>query len=87
MNAGSGVPQKEPFFLSPDQRVGHLNLEVWTDSQPRSDRNAHIAPHCHFLTRAQPQLEAEEIVPEIKLGLNPHVGLAQGYQSRNMKDP
>jgi hypothetical protein len=29
----------------------------------------------------------EEIVPQIKVGLNPHVGLAQGHEGRYMQDP
>jgi hypothetical protein len=27
---------------------------------------------------------AEEVVPLIKVGLNPHLGLAQGHNGRNM---
>jgi hypothetical protein len=29
----------------------------------------------------------EEVVPQVEVGLNPHVGFAQGYEGRDMYDP
>jgi hypothetical protein len=28
-----------------------------------------------------------EVVPQIKVGLNPHVSLAQGYEGRDVQNP
>jgi hypothetical protein len=31
--------------------------------------------------------DVEEVVPKVKMGDNPHVGLAQSHQGRNVQDP
>jgi hypothetical protein len=32
-------------------------------------------------------MNPEEIAPQVKVGLNPHVGLTQGCEGRDMQDP
>jgi hypothetical protein len=39
-----GIPQKEPYFLPPNQRVGHRKKKVLIDSRPRLDRDVHVPP-------------------------------------------
>jgi hypothetical protein len=34
-----------------------------------------------------PKPGTEEIVPQIEVGLNPHVSLTQGHEGRHMQDP
>jgi hypothetical protein len=43
-------------------------------------------PHC-FHTQALQESYVKEVVPQIEVGLNPHVGLAQGHKGRYVQDP
>jgi hypothetical protein len=31
--------------------------------------------------------DVEEIVPQVEMGVNPHVGLTQSHEGRDMQDP
>jgi hypothetical protein len=33
------------------------------------------------------EADMEEVVPQVEVGLNAHVGFAQGYEGGNMLDP
>jgi hypothetical protein len=50
------------------------------------DKEIHSAQHCHFHFRALLKPSAEEIVPQIEVGFNPYVSLAQGHKGCCMQD-
>jgi hypothetical protein len=81
------ILQEEPLHLPPTQRVGHRELEVRVDLKPSSDMNIDAAPHRCLRARVLPESDMTEIVPQIKVGLNPHVSLAQGYEGRDVQNP
>jgi hypothetical protein len=60
-------------------------VEVGINSRPRFGIDVHA--NRHFPARAQQEPGAKEVVPHIKLGFNPHVGLTYGYKGRDMHDP
>jgi hypothetical protein len=81
------VPQKELYFSPPDRSIKHRKAKVRINSWPGLDKDVHAAPHHYFRVRALSQPGAKEIVPQIEMGLNPHIGLAQGHEGCNMQDP
>jgi hypothetical protein len=42
---------------------------------------------CHFCVRVLWTLGAKEVVPQVEMGVNAHVGLAQSYEGYNVQDP
>jgi hypothetical protein len=46
------VPQKEPYFSSPDHRVGHQKAKVGINSRPRSDKDVLTTQHHLFRVQA-----------------------------------
>jgi hypothetical protein len=54
---------------------------------PRSDGDAHTAQNCRFHAQALLEPGAKEIVPQIEVGLNPHIGLTHGHKGRHVHDP
>jgi hypothetical protein len=82
----SVVPHKEPYFPPPEWRVGHQEAKVGINYRPRSDKDVHIAQSRHLRTRALLSPGTKEVVPQIEVGLNPHIGLAQGHKGRHVQD-
>jgi hypothetical protein len=81
------VPQKEPYFPPPDRRMEHREMKVEINYRPRSDKYVHLAQGHHFCTRALLKPGMKEVVSQIEVGLNPHIGLTQGYKGRHVKHP
>jgi hypothetical protein len=42
----------------------------------------HTTQNHHFHARALQEPDVKEVVPQIKVGLDPHVGLTQGHKGR-----
>jgi hypothetical protein len=74
------VPQKEPYFLPPVRRTRCREVEVGINSTPRSDEDVQTAQIRRFHARALLKLSAKELVSQIEVELNLHIGLAQGSQ-------
>jgi hypothetical protein len=70
------ILQEEPLPLPPGRQVGHRELEVRVDLAPSPNINVDAAPHCHLRARVLQKLDAEDVIKQIKVGLNPHVSLA-----------
>jgi hypothetical protein len=51
-------------------------VDVGIDSMPGFDIDVHAAQNHHFCTRALQGPNTKDVVPQIKVGLNPHIGLA-----------
>jgi hypothetical protein len=81
------ILQEEPLPLPPGRWVGHREVEVQVDLTPSPDVNIDKAPHRHLRTQVLPELDAGEVVPQIKVGLNPHVSLVQGYEGHDVQNP
>jgi hypothetical protein len=81
------VPQKESYFLPPVRRSRHREVEVGINSMPRSDKEVHTTQNRHFRARALHESGAKEVVPQIEVVLDPHVGLTQGHKGRYVQDP
>jgi hypothetical protein len=73
---GGVVPQKEPYFLPPVQRIRHGEVEVGIDFVPEHDIDIHSTQNRRFHVHVLRELDAKEVVTQIKVGVNPHVGLA-----------
>jgi hypothetical protein len=58
--------------------------EVRVNTLPKADINIYAAQHHRILIWVRLEPDAEEVVPEAKLGFDPHVSLAQGYEGRDM---
>jgi hypothetical protein len=69
------IPRKEPYILSPVRRFEHREVELWTNSIPRFDIDVHTNKNCRFRTRALQEPNVK-VVPQIEVGLDPHVDLA-----------
>jgi hypothetical protein len=54
---------------------------------PRLDIDVNATQNHHFRARARQELGAKEVVPQMKVGLNPHIGLTRGQEGRHMQDP
>jgi hypothetical protein len=70
------VPQKELYFPPPVHRFGHVEVEVGINSMPRFDIDVHAAQNRCFHARALREPDANKVIPQIKVRINPHVGLA-----------
>jgi hypothetical protein len=81
------IPQKEPYLLLPIQSTRHGEMEVRINSVPRSDEDVHTTQNCRFHSRALLELGVKEVVPQIEVGLHPHVGLTQGHEGQYVQDP
>jgi hypothetical protein len=66
--------------------VGHRELEVRVDLTPSLDINVDSTPHRRLRARVL-ESNMEDVVSQIKVGLNLHVSLAQGYEGRDVQDP
>jgi hypothetical protein len=62
-------------------------VEAGIDSMPISDVDDHATQNHHFRAWAWQEPGAKEVVPQIEVELNPHVGLAKSYKGRDMQDP
>jgi hypothetical protein len=62
-------------------------VEVGIDSVPISDEDVDTAQNHHFRTRALLEPDTKEVVPQIEVGLNTHVGLTHGHKGRYVQDP
>jgi hypothetical protein len=51
------------------------------------DVGNHAYQNCHFHVRALWELNAKEVVPQVEMGVNPHIGLAQSHEGRDVQDP
>jgi hypothetical protein len=54
---------------------------------PKSNEVIHTTQHHCFRTRALPEPSAEKVVPQIEVGLNPHIGLTQDHKRYHVQDP
>jgi hypothetical protein len=50
---------------------------------PKSDKDVHIAQSRCLRSRALLKLGVKEVVPQVEVRLNPHIGLAQGHRLCN----
>jgi hypothetical protein len=67
--------------------MGEGGVEVGTNSMPRSDEDVHTDQNSHFHTRALLELSVKEVVQQIEVGLNPHIGLTRGRKGHHVQDP
>jgi hypothetical protein len=74
------VSQQEPGSPPPGQRVGHRNKKVRINLRRGSEYGVHIAQGLHSRVRALSQPRLEKVAPQVEVGLNPNVGLAQGHE-------
>jgi hypothetical protein len=81
------IPQKEPYFPPPIRGFGHGEVEVRIDSMPRFDIDVHATQNYRFDACVRQEPGAKEVHPQIKVGLNPHVGFTQGHKGCDMQDP
>jgi hypothetical protein len=72
----SVISQKKSYFLPPVRGFRNGEVEVGIDSVLGFDIDVHASQNCHFRAQALQGPNVKEIVPQIKVGLNPHVGLA-----------
>jgi hypothetical protein len=80
----SVVPQKEPYFPPPVRGTERREVEVWINFAPGSDEDVHTTQsHC-LRARVLLYLGAKEVVPQIEVELNPHIGLAQSDKCRHV---
>jgi hypothetical protein len=54
---------------------------------PGSNEDVHTAQNYRLHTRALLEPGAKELVQQVEVGLNPHVGLTQGHKDRYVQDP
>jgi hypothetical protein len=80
------ILQEEPLPPPPGRWVRHRELEVQVNLTPSPDINVDAAPHHRLRARVLPESDAEDVVSQIKVGLNPHVSLAQGYEGRDVQN-
>jgi hypothetical protein len=53
---------------------------------PKSNEDVHTTQNCCFHTQALLEPDMKEVVPQIEVGLNPHVGLTHGHKGRYVQD-
>jgi hypothetical protein len=51
------------------------------------DMDGHASQNRCFHVRALREPDAKEVVPQVEMGVNPHVGLKQSHKGRGMQDP
>jgi hypothetical protein len=66
---------------------GHGEMEVGINPMPRFEIDAHATQKRHFRVWALRKSITKEVVPQIKVGLNQYVGLAQSHKGHDMNDP
>jgi hypothetical protein len=54
---------------------------------PRLDMDNHTPQICQFHVLVLRTSDAEEMVRQVKMGVNPHVGLAQSHKVHDVQDP
>jgi hypothetical protein len=56
---------------------------------PKPDVDNHTTPptNCQFRVWVLWMPDAEEIVLQVKMGVNPHIGLTQSHKDRDVLDP
>jgi hypothetical protein len=53
----------------------------------RIDIDVHATQNHHFRVRALWESDAQEVVPQIEVAINPHVGLAESHKGHGIQDP
>jgi hypothetical protein len=54
---------------------------------PRLEMDGRAPRDHHFCIRALRALDAEEVVPHLQMGVNPHDGLAQSHKGHDVQNP
>jgi hypothetical protein len=81
---GGSVPKKEPYFLPPVQGFGHGEINVRINAMLGLDVDVHATQHCCIHIRAPWEPDMKEAVSQVKVGVNPHEGLAPSHKGRVM---
>jgi hypothetical protein len=81
---GDIILQKEPCFLPPIRRIEHGEVEVGINTGPKFDINIYAIQNHRLCARALWEPDAKELVLQIEVGANPHIGLAQSYKGHNV---
>jgi hypothetical protein len=83
VNMGSSA---SALFLRKNHTFRH-SFKVGTNSLPRSNIKVNTTQHPCFCARALQKPCMNEVVSQIEVGPDPHVGLAQGHKGRHVQDP
>jgi hypothetical protein len=81
------IPPVQPLLPPPLHQFGHGNAEVRIDAMPRLDMDNHTPQICQFHVLVLRTSDAEEMVRQVKMGVNTHVGLAQSHEVHDVQDP
>jgi hypothetical protein len=60
------------------------DVEIRIDAMSGPNMNNHTHRNCQFRIQILRTSEAEGIVPQVEMGANPYVCLAQSYEGRYM---
>jgi hypothetical protein len=82
----SVIPQKELYFLPTIWRIRCREVEVGMNSVPKSDEDVHTAQNHRFHARVLSE-PGTKVVPQIEVGLNPHIGVTHGHIGHHVQDP
>jgi hypothetical protein len=70
------IPQKEHILSATRRGFRHGEVEVGIDSMLGFDIDVHASQNRHFHAQALREPNVKEVVSQIKVGLDPHIGLA-----------
>jgi hypothetical protein len=84
--SGGVIPQVKPLLLPPLHRSGCGEFKVGIYSVPHLNMNDHILRDHQLSFRILWTLDMKEKFPQIKLRVNPHVGLTQSHEGQYMQD-
>jgi hypothetical protein len=62
-------------------------VELGIDSMPRFDIDVHATQNRRFRARVLREPDTKEVLPNIKVGLNPHVDITLGHKGHDIQDP
>jgi hypothetical protein len=80
-------PQKVPHFLPPVHVFEYGEVQIRISAIAKLDVDVHTTQTCRFHFRALREPDVKEVVPQVKVGVNPHECLAQSHNGRDMQDP
>jgi hypothetical protein len=67
--------QKEPHLLPPVHGLRHGKVKIRINAMPRLHIDVHATQNCCFQVRALQEPDVKEVVPQVKVGVNPYEDL------------
>jgi hypothetical protein len=84
---GGVVPQIKPLLPPPFHQFGYGGVEIRINTMSELDMNDCTPRDCQLHVWVLWTPDTEEIIPQVEMGVNPHVGLTQSHKGCDVQDP